>query len=149
MLAASAHDHIKAVCRQERDGFETGGILLGHEHSDGHLSITTASGPGPRAARSPTSFHRDAEHARAVARDAFTRDRSVWIGEWHTHPTGPPHPSPTDLRTYLDIVHDPEETFDAFVAIIVLPSNARSLLFAWVVTAQAAELAPIWIERAA
>ena len=147
LLAASARDHIEAICRQEHHGLETGGILLGHEHADGHLSVTTAGGPGPRAERTPTSFHRDAEHARALARDAHARDASVWVGEWHTHPTGPSHPSPTDLRTYFDIVRDPAETFDAFVALIVLPDNVRLLFFAWVVTAQAAELSPLWVRQ--
>lgn len=100
VLDASAHASIEAVSLGETGGLETGGILLGHQHSDGHLSVTVAGDPGPRAERARRSFRRDADHARALARDGYARDRSVWIGDWHTHVDGPAHPSPVDLRAY-------------------------------------------------
>lgn len=88
-----------------------------------------------------------ADHARGLAHDGYARDRSVWIGEWHTHPDGPAHPSPTDLRAYLDIVRDPEETFDAFLSIIVVPAPPRPLLYAWIITKRTVEPTDIWIPR--
>lgn len=88
---------------------ETGGILLGHQHTKGHLSLTVAGDPGPRAERTRRSFRCDPDHARALARDGYVRDRSVWIGDWHTHPDGPAHPSPAALRAYVNMVRDPDE----------------------------------------
>lgn len=145
VLDASAHASIEAVCLAETKGLETGGILLGHQHTDGHLAVTVAGDPGPRAQRTRRSFRRDPDHARAIARDGYARDRSVWIGDWHTHPDGPAHPSRTDLRAYVDIVRDPDETFDAFLSIIVVPDESRPLLYAWLITARTAMPAGIWI----
>ena len=138
VLDASAHASIEAICLAEGDGLETGGILLGHQHTDGHLSVTIAGDPGPNAERTRHSFRRDPDHARALARDGYAQDCSVWIGDWHTHPEGPIHPSRTDLRAYVDIVCDPEETFDVFLSIIVVPDKSRPLLYAWLITAQTA-----------
>lgn len=147
VLAASAHSSIETVCRAETGGLETGGILLGHQHSDGHLSVTFAGDPGPQAERTRRSFRRDAQHARALAREGYARDRSVWIGDWHTHPDGPAHPSSTDLRAYLDILRDPDETFVVFLSIIVIPAEPRPLLYAWLITESVVAPAGIWIAR--
>lgn len=147
VLAQTAHAATESICRAETRGLETGGILLGHQHSDGHLSVTVAGDPGPRAERGRRSFRRDPDHARSLARDGYARDRSVWIGDWHTHPDGLAHPSPTDLRAYADILHDPDGSFDAFLSLIVIPAEPRPLLYAWIVTQRAAAPAGIWILR--
>ncbi|WGD44730.1 Mov34/MPN/PAD-1 family protein [Streptomyces cathayae] len=70
---------------------ETGGILLGH-HTRYTVTICHAGAPGPAAVRTPTYFLRDLGHAQILADEAFTADRSVWVGEWHTHPAGLPAP---------------------------------------------------------
>lgn len=147
VLDATAHASIEAVCLAETGGLETGGILLGHQHFDGHLSVTVAGDPGPRAERTRRSFRRDADHARALAHDGYACDRSVWVGDWHTHPDGPAHPSPTDLRAYVDIVRDPDETFDMFLSLIVVPVVPRPLLYAWIITKRKVEPTGIWIPR--
>jgi integrative and conjugative element protein (TIGR02256 family) len=147
ILNASAHATIEAVCRGETGGLETGGILLGHQHSGGHLSVTVAGEPGPRAERTRCSFRRDVDHARALARDGYARDHSVWIGDWHTHPDGTTHPSPTDFGAYIDIVNDPNETFETFLSLIVVPAVPQPLFYAWIISKQTAQLASMWISR--
>lgn len=99
---------------------ETGGILLGHDL--GHQILITAAGdPGPGAIHTPTRFRRDLEHAGKLADAAYEYDRSVWVGDWHTHPKGPNRPSRYDLRTYRGFLYDPELDFDRFLSLIVIP----------------------------
>lgn len=80
------------------DGTETGGILLGFRADS--FRVTVAGDPGRHAVRHEHSFLRDLRHSQHLAEAAWKRDRSQWIGEWHTHPTGPCHPSRADMLTY-------------------------------------------------
>lgn len=81
---------------ESADGRETGGILLGRgPDADGVVRVEIAGDAGPRADRRPDFFLRDLSHARELADGAWKRSRAVWVGEWHTHPTGGPEPSAT------------------------------------------------------
>ncbi|MGW6489329.1 Mov34/MPN/PAD-1 family protein [Streptomyces sp. NPDC055056] len=97
---------------------ETGGILLGH-HAHDTVTVHHAGTPGPAAVRTPTYFLRDLAHAQALADRAFAADGSIWVGEWHTHPTGKPVPSARDTATYRQLLGDPELGFHSVVAIIL------------------------------
>lgn len=146
VIAASAHAAIEAVCADATDGLETGGILLGHQHADGHLSVTVAGDPGPNAERRRRSFRRDHDHAQALAGAAYAHDRSVWLGDWHTHPAGPEHPSPVDLRSYVEVLSDHALGFGLFLSIIAVPSAPRPLLWSWIVTDRTLAAAGMWVE---
>lgn len=146
VLSAEAFAQIAQTCRAD-DELETGGILLGHQHAGGLFSITSAGGPGPNAYRARQAFRRDAEHARALARSAYVRDRSVWLGDWHTHPDGPTHPSRLDLRSYAEVLHDSETGFDVFLAIIVTPLPSGPVLYPWAVTARTAIQTGLWVDQ--
>ncbi len=110
------------------DNRETGGILLGHDPWTDHRGSTPGSlirhagDPGPAAVRRPAFFRRDYPHTQQLALDAFKLDQSVWIGEWHTHPRGPRHPSRTDDRIYRRHLADPALNLERFVALIVTPT---------------------------
>jgi integrative and conjugative element protein (TIGR02256 family) len=145
VLAESAHASIEDVCAEATDGLETGGILLGHQHADGHLTVTVAGDPGPRAERGRRSFRRDPDHARSLAGAAYAHDRSVWIGDWHTHPLGPEHPSPVDLRSYVALLSDQDLGFDEFLSIIAVPSAPRPLLWSWIVTSTTIAPVGMWV----
>jgi integrative and conjugative element protein (TIGR02256 family) len=145
VLAASAHASIEAVCAEATDGLETGGILLGHQHADGHLTVTVAGDPGRRAERRRRSFRRDHDHAQALAGAAYAHDRRVWVGDWHTHPLGPEHPSPVDLRSYGDVLSDQDLGFEMFLSIIAVPSTPRPLLWSWIVTSTTITPAGMWV----
>lgn len=142
-LAATAIESIATEARDSADGAETGGILLGHDR-DGELLVTEAGGPGPAAVRTPNRFLRDLAHARALADGAYGRDGSVWIGEWHTHPTGPSEPSAVDLRTYFSHLSDETLGFKRFLSLITLPCDEHGwqhvTVAAWVVHDTVAEL---------
>lgn len=113
---------IAELAAASTDGSETGGILLGRGPDAGGVIIVELAGdPGPEADRRPDFFLRDLSHAQALAAEAWERNQAVWVGEWHTHPAGPLHPSPRDLLTYASLVANTDLAFRALVAIIVVP----------------------------
>ena len=133
-LSAPARRTIEQEARRSADGRETGGILLGHDASDDHpLRVTVAGEPGPGAKRSAFRFLRDLDHSRRLADEAYERDGSVWVGEWHTHPKGPSRPSRRDLHTYRQLLSEVELGFERFAAIIVTIDGDRyqSELHGW------------------
>jgi integrative and conjugative element protein (TIGR02256 family) len=120
---------------------ETGGIILGHD--DGRIiEVTGVGGPGPRAVHEPTRFTRDLQYAGKVAADAWRRDRSQWIGEWHTHPRGHPAPSDLDLRTYVSLLRNPSLRLDRFITVIVA-TGPNTAIAAWLVTSTTLGRLPI------
>lgn len=149
VVQASAHAVIEAVTRAEAAGRETGGILLGHQYPGGHLRVTVAGDPGPHADRTRTAFRRDPAHARDLARDGYAHDRSVWIGDWHTHPDGPAHPSAVDVRAYRQAMDEPDGSFDSFLGLVVIPAAPRPLLLAWLITQEAVHPAGLWVAHPA
>lgn len=107
---------------------ETGGILLG-THDPMYIAVAGNAGPG--AVRTPTFFLRDLEYAQKLARDESELSGAEWIGEWHTHPTGPPHPSPTDLSTYARL-QTGETLGSGIISLIVTPLDGSFAISAWI-----------------
>ncbi|MFG1770771.1 Mov34/MPN/PAD-1 family protein [Nocardia salmonicida] len=133
-ITNTALETIANTAQQSLDGLETGGILLGTDHS-GDVLITSAGTPGPKARRASHSFHRDLDHANQLATLAWHTDGSQWLGEWHTHPSRNLTPSELDLTSYLRHVHDPELRLDRFIAIIVgLTAQQKVRMQTWIVT---------------
>lgn len=134
--------HVERMIRREAtrsaDGNETGGILLGFEDSDeDKYWVTQAGGPGPKAVRSPVRFVRDLEHSKALAAAAYEIDGSLWIGDWHTHPGGPPTLSSKDLNSYRTVLANSD--MDTFLAILLLPGTegwTQPLATGWRVTSR-------------
>lgn len=114
-ITRGALDSIEAVIATSDTTSETGGALFGNEHT---LYIASAAEPGPDAIHQPRYFLRDLEYTQRAADRAYAMDRSQWIGEWHTHPLGPPNPSELDLNTYASHLMDPELRFERFIALI-------------------------------
>jgi integrative and conjugative element protein (TIGR02256 family) len=129
-LAASAAGVITTELRTANHTCETGGILLGH-HIHETVTVRHAGTPGPAAVRTPTYFLRDLAQAQVLADEAFTTDASVWVGEWHTHPAGPPAPSARDTATYRQLLDDPELGFHSVVALIFARQEGRWTGTAW------------------
>jgi integrative and conjugative element protein (TIGR02256 family) len=149
-ISADAARSIAVEAKASADGTETGGILLGHDVA-GALRVQTAGGPGPDAQRSRHRFRRDLRHASDLADAAYELDGSVWIGEWHTHPEGPYHPSGLDLNTYIGHISDSSLGFERFLALIVLPCPehhwAHVDLAGWVVTRAFTIAADLQVEQ--
>src|SRR5690349_4052221 len=113
-----ARERICELAVESQDGRETGGILLGRgSDAEGGIVVERAGDAGPDAERRPDYFLRDLAHAQRLADEGWERDHAVWVGEWHTHPTGILTPSPRDFVTYAGLLSDPELAFDVFVSI--------------------------------
>ncbi|MFE2472082.1 Mov34/MPN/PAD-1 family protein [Streptomyces mirabilis] len=130
LLAAPAARIVTTELRTADHSTETGGILLGH-HTHDTVTVHHAGTPGPAAVRTPTYFLRDLAHAQALADEAFASDGSVWVGEWHTHPTSRPIPSARDAATYRQLLDDPELGFHSVIAVIFTPCDGRWEGAAW------------------
>ena len=154
---------LATITEQVRVGgtvLETGGILLGHNHSDG-CTILVAGEPGPNAVRHRRAFSRDRAHAEGLANAAWAEHQATWVGEWHTHPEGLATPSEIDLASYLDHLNDPDLGFEYFISLIValLPAEQEQhpmehgsgggpvVLTAWVVRAGSVEPARITTQQ--
>jgi len=72
---------------------ETGGMLVGRLEENCAV-ITDATGPGPRALHSPSSFRRDGDYSQVVLDNIVVKSDGLndYIGEWHSHPV---HCSPS------------------------------------------------------
>ncbi|MGH3874695.1 MAG: Mov34/MPN/PAD-1 family protein [Pseudonocardiaceae bacterium] len=148
ILAPSAAMTIRDEALRSVDGNETGGLLLGQVDTDATAWVRSAGDPGPAAVHRPAFFLRDLHHAQRLAAEAFARDGSESIGEWHTHPDATPTPSARDRHTYLRFLTDPQLCFDAFVAlIIVAPAGVwhQPEAHAWVCSHRVAEHVPLTI----
>jgi integrative and conjugative element protein (TIGR02256 family) len=141
VVVPEAERRIRALAAESEDGRETGGILLGRgPDAENVITVERAGDPGSGAERRPDYFLRDLAHACALADAVWQETKAVWVGEWHTHPTGPAAPSARDLVTYAALLADPDLSFGTFVSIIVVPDpdwkNPR--LLTWVLGSTAA-----------
>jgi integrative and conjugative element protein (TIGR02256 family) len=142
-ISRSAIADIVSEATASVDGRETGGILLGRSQIDG-VVVRHAGGPGPGASRTPDTFHRDLEFARALAADVWNRDGSQWVGEWHTHPSRNYSPSARDLSSYRAHLADDELGFTEFICLIVgVPSRTGTPVAGWIVTLNGLHKAPV------
>jgi integrative and conjugative element protein (TIGR02256 family) len=144
VVSARAADVIRRETALACDGLETGGILLGVQ-SGCTVIVKHAGAPGPKALRSSTSFLRDREYAAGFAHACWIADRSVWIGEWHTHPSMPPVPSKQDLDTYGSFLADDALEFDTFISLIVRPASRGTVMAGWWCDTSGAQSAAICI----
>jgi integrative and conjugative element protein (TIGR02256 family) len=124
-------DLAKAVIQEEARGrrfSETGGPIFGYE-SSGRDAVVVAAvfGPGPKARHRPRSLVAD----RAATEDAIrqvhelTEGRYRYLGSWHTHPLGQPHPSSTDTTTAQDIASQQDVGIPRPVLLIQATRPAR------------------------
>jgi integrative and conjugative element protein (TIGR02256 family) len=132
-LSSAAASSIAQHSAASADGLETGGLLLGHIEID-RVVVHFAGGPGPGALREPTRFQRDLGHAQELADAAWKLNRSIWLGDWHTHPNASAAPSDTDMQTYQRHLTDPDLTLPTFLSLIALADDWTSAqVVAWTV----------------
>lgn len=87
------------------DDVETGGFLAGPVVQSWHrsISVTNARGPGPKSEHKPHELRIDLTGDVQLERDFAWSDANIGeAGQWHTHPSGGPTPSPPDLDTWAD-----------------------------------------------
>ena len=83
---------------KKRDN-ESGGILLGQVRGK-HVYVLRISIPGYPDKATKTSFTRDKKKAQLVIDHEFANSggKTIYLGEWHTHPEQIPTPSGTDKK---------------------------------------------------
>jgi len=86
-----------------RKDCEAGGILLGQINEDG-IYILKASIPNSRDKRSRMSFIRDRDRAQLIINHEFANSggKTIYLGEWHSHPEKFPSPSSVDKAMIKD-----------------------------------------------
>ena len=104
---------------------ETGGDLFGFWTHSGYPVIHVATGPGPRAQRTSTSFFQDENFLRDVG-DTLRRHHGLQhIGEWHSHHhLGLKSPSGGDAHTVVRGMQR-NDLNQFFLTIVTLRSRAR------------------------
>jgi proteasome lid subunit RPN8/RPN11 len=118
--------------RSVADRVETGGLTFVRAHDRGQLvRVLAASGPGPNAERTPTTFAYDIEHNRQVTAAMAARGLSL-CGEWHTHPSGAGRASDADLDAWAE--RRRTLGLDRYIAAIVTETRAGWLIVPYLVT---------------
>lgn len=87
----------------KKNQHEAGGILLG-QIKDNFVYVLRASIPNVFDKASRYSFDRDRKIAQIIVDYEFTnsKNRTIYLGEWHTHPEPIPIPSQTDKKMIMD-----------------------------------------------
>jgi integrative and conjugative element protein (TIGR02256 family) len=105
---------------KENPIIETGGVLAGYVDEDGNVTISHASGPGPKAMRSAVKFEKDVEYCQGVLDKLFVESirKTVYIGEWHSHPSKNNNPSGRDIKSLSEIAVQKEYLTDSPAMVI-------------------------------
>lgn len=115
---------------------ETGGVVAGRGSlTEGWVVLTHASGPGPKAKRTRSSFARDKDYCQAFLNRAAAESQGEidYLGEWHKHHEAEPWPSGTDVRTTADIARSPTYHVSLCLLLIMGKSDCRESLRVFVV----------------
>jgi [CysO sulfur-carrier protein]-S-L-cysteine hydrolase len=128
ILPSEASEKIRGAL-QKAGRNEVGGVLLAEHMCPGEFEIRdlTVHRRGAFA-----SFVRKIEEALAHITSFFERAnrdyvRFNYIGEWHSHPSFEPEPSPKDDASMMEIVQDPEVGAN-FVVLLVVKLNPSGQL---------------------
>jgi integrative and conjugative element protein (TIGR02256 family) len=99
---------------------ETGGVMAGIIDEAGNTIVTHASDPGPKAVKSTTKFEKDVEYCQTFLDDIYieSNQKTVYVGEWHSHPSINNHPSGTDIKSLSEIAVQKEYLTDSPAMII-------------------------------
>ena len=109
---------------------EIGGLLLGEHIRDEVFRVAEIS--VQRSGGTHVSFVRDPREHRDQLAEFFTRTggdytRFNYLGEWHSHPSFEPTPSPEDLQTMQSIVEDPTVGVNFVTLLIASPVNGMTI----------------------
>lgn len=97
-----------ALCRKHLPR-EIGTSVYGTYSADGfHARVLGNSPIATDSVGGRCSLYRGSQGASHFFADLFmrTQGKQHYVGEWHSHPSGPPHPSGTDNRTLRAIAWD-------------------------------------------
>lgn len=113
---------------QSNPTIETGGVLVGQYAHDDAILVKFASGPGPKAKKTESSFVRDIEYCQAFIYEKYQQfgERAIYVGEWHYHTLNISEPSHVDLTSMAQISNQPNYLTDNPLMIIITPDGNAS-----------------------
>lgn len=109
---------------------EIGGLLMGEHARDEIFRVVDIS--VQRSGGSQACFIRNPADHQAQLQEFFARTaedyrRFNYLGEWHSHPSFEPVPSPTDIQTMQSIVNDPDVGVNFLTLLIPRLSSKKQL----------------------
>lgn len=95
-ILSSVFDEIRKWLQIQSSFPESGGYIVGYKHSKtGNISLEAVSHPYPRDQYGKAYFNiKDTKHLMFLSK--IQRDKSYYMGTWHTHPQRIPEPSRID-----------------------------------------------------
>jgi integrative and conjugative element protein (TIGR02256 family) len=107
----------------EHHPYEVGGLVAGYLNDEAAV-VTDMVGPGPLAKHRHNTFLPDHAYQTEQMHGLFRASggRTVYLGDWHTHPEGPSALSPLDKRT-MRVIADSSEADCANPLMILLSSD--------------------------
>jgi len=120
LVSTRVLETIELECWRSPDR-ETGGILVGYRDED-QVTITDATGPGPKSERSPQHFVKDTAYLQAVLNLLFEYYQVNYLGVWHKHPDTMPYPSDGDVVAAMAEVGDREMGLEELITPICVMS---------------------------
>ena len=154
-FAASAAAEMRAWDRRSErlaPGAETGGLLFG-ERDDALrvLWVSDVLGPPPDSEASPHGFvcgTAGVDQATAAIRKR-SRDASLPVGMWHTHPGSIPVPSQTDFEGMAEIIGSADRSLPKQLLVIVGGTSPQHIVGAFIYDRNKPfpSIAVVWAEQ--
>ena len=117
VFSSSALDHFARSRQLQPFSAEAGGQLFAT--FDGVVAvIELATGPRLTDHRSRYGFRPDRQAEQLEIKSMFERGLH-YVGDWHTHPTQVPVPSPEDLSSIRAVVRQSTHQLKGFVLVVV------------------------------
>jgi|CXWL01.1.fsa_nt_gi integrative and conjugative element protein (TIGR02256 family) len=100
---------------------ETGGVLLGYITARGDVVVTDTVGAGPNALRSRIGFLPDHEYQEDEIAQRYKASGRVhvYLGDWHSHPSGGPSLSRRDRRTLRVIASSKDARISTPIMLVI------------------------------
>lgn len=93
------------------------------------MAVSVVIGPGPNARHSRFSFEPDQTWQEEQVAEAWVAagDELDYLGDWHTHPGGKPHPSKLDIEALRCIRDAPNARAAHPIMFIVAPRRSGAI----------------------
>lgn len=124
-IAKRLHREMRRAGRQE-----IGGLLMGEHVGEEVFRVADVS--VQHSGGTHVSFIRDPSKHQAQLREFFARtgqdySRFNYLGEWHSHPSFEPTPSPKDIQTMQSIAEDHEVGANFLTLLIATLTNEAEI----------------------
>jgi integrative and conjugative element protein (TIGR02256 family) len=116
-FSAATLDHFVRNRQIKNSAAEAGGQLFA-TFNGGVTLVEKATGPRRGDRRSRFGFHPDQRAEQMEIKRMFKRGLH-YVGDWHTHPTQIPYPSPQDLQSIRAAVRHSIHELKGFILVIV------------------------------